>query len=255
MLPHERQQEILDLIRAKGTVLVSELSPLFKVTPMTIRRDLHALANRSLLEQTYGGATIMKGTAFEPPVLSRQAIRVDQKKAIAKKAAELVEDGETIALDVGTTTLELARCLKGRSSLVVLTASPRIALELAANPGIRVILAGGVVRPGEFSVVGEIAVDTFTRFFVDKAFLGAAAASLAHGVSDYSLEDTSVKKAMIARAREVILLADSSKFDKIAFAQVCPVGALRLVITDGEMGETRQADLRRLGVEVILADS
>jgi len=254
MLPHERQQKILELVRAKGTVTISELCPMFDVTSMTVRRDLRHLAEKSLLEQTYGGATIIQSTSYEPPFPSRQIVNAMQKKAIAKRAAELVRDGDTVALDVGTTTLELARCLRTKESLLVLTASTQVALELAGCRNIRVILAGGEVRPGELSVVGEVAVATYERFYVDKAFLGAAAVSSEHGVSDFNLEDTVVKKAMIARAKQVILLADCSKFGKIAFARVCPLNALHMVVTDSGADRRFLSEMERSGVEVVLAE-
>lgn len=255
MFPHERRLKILELIRKNGTVSVAELCKTFSVSAMTIRRDLRRLEHESLVEQIYGGAAMPGGTGYEPPFPSRQTERVEQKAAIGRKAAELVNDGDTVALDVGTTTLELARNLRGKKGIVVVTASTQIALELVGYEGINVIIAGGVIRPKELSVVGDIAVDTFKRFFVDKAFLGAAGVTLEQGVSDYNTEDTNVKRTIISRAKETILLVDSRKVGKVAFAWVCPADNLRAIVTDWEVDRDCIPRFERQGVKVLVAEA
>ncbi len=251
MLLQERRKRILELIETQGRVTVPDLCRMFQVSEMTIRRDLREMDRDGLLRRVHGGAVSGRGRGFEPPLLTRSMSRKEQKQRIGRKAAEMIFEGDTIALDVGTTTLEIARALNSRHNLTIVTASLPIANELAGRADIRLILAGGIVRPGELSMIGHIAEQSFRDFFFDKVFLGVGGISLEAGLTEYNLEDAQVKKAMIRGAQQVIVVSDSSKFGRTAFAFVSPLSEVDIIITDDELDSGFRVQLEKVGIKVI----
>lgn len=253
MFPEERRHRILELIETAGSVSVEELAQQFQVSEMTIRRDLRILESDGLLRRVHGGATSSRGRSYEPPFLLRAREHADAKARIGAIAATLIQDGDSIALDVGTTTLEIARHLKNRKNLTVITPSLHIANILAGQPAIRLILTGGILRPGELSMVGHLAERAFQEFYVDHLFLGIGGISLEAGLTEFNLEDAQVKKAMLGSAKECTVVADASKLGNIAFASVAPLSAIRRLITDSSADPEFVARLRERNIEVILA--
>lgn len=252
---HPRHRAILDLLEEKGEVRVSDLCGRFSVSEMTIRRDLAELERSGLLRRIYGGAVNARGRSYEPPFLSRAGAHQFQKERIGKLAADLIHDGESIALDVGTTTLEIARALKERSNLnlTIITASLHITNVLANSPGIRLIVVGGVLRFGELSLVGHLAERAFREFYVDKLFLGVGGISLEAGLTEFNLEDALVKQAMLKTAKERYVVANSSKLGRIAFTHIAPLNDVHVLITDSEANEKVIQALREHGLRVMLA--
>ncbi len=248
MNAHERHRIILQLLAEQGSVTVTELCEKLGVSDMTVRRDLSALQSAGLLRRIHGGAVSTRGRSYEPPFLTRVQEAREAKRAIAEFAATLVEEGDSIALDVGTTTLEMARCLTDKRDITVITASLPIANVLADHPDIRVILTGGILRPGERSMVGNIAESTFTRFHVDKAFIGIGGVDLNAGLTEYNLEDALVKKKLIASGQQHILLADSSKFGRVTFADVAPLSEIHQIVTDDALETPFQKALGDMGI-------
>lgn len=253
MTEKTRHSNILTLIEEQGEVRVTDLCEKFSVSEMTIRRDLTALERAGLVRRTHGGAVSARGRSYEPPFLSRAGTNLAQKERIGQLAASLIHDGDSIALDVGTTTLEVGRALKDKHNLTVLTASLNIANLLASSPGIRLIVVGGIVRPGELSMVGHLAERAFREFYVDKLFLGVGGISLEAGLTEFNLEDALVKQAMIKTAKERIVVADSSKLNRIAFTLVAPLSEIHTLITGNESDETTVQQLRQAGLRVLLA--
>jgi DeoR/GlpR family transcriptional regulator of sugar metabolism len=253
MLIEERHQTILSLLESESSVRVAELRDRFEVSEMTIRRDLYLLERKGLLRRVHGGAVNTRGRSYEPPYLSRAAVNREAKERIGQVAAELVEDGDSITLDVGTTTLEMAQHLQNKNNLTLVTPSLHIANTLSQQPNIRLILTGGILRPGELSLVGNMSERTFDDFFVDKLFLGIGGIDLTAGLSEFNLEDALVKKAMINSAKEVIVLADASKFEQIAFAFVAPIDVIDRIVTDSTLDEHMRSMLESHNIEVILA--
>ncbi len=253
MLPEERRRRILELIETAGSVSVEELAQQFQVSEMTIRRDLRILEGDGLLRRVHGGATSSRGRSYEPPFLLRSRKYADAKARIGAIAASLIQDGDSIVLDVGTTTLEIARHLKNRRNLTVITPSLHIANILAGHPAIRLILTGGILRPGELSMVGHLAERSFQEFYVDHLFLGIGGISLEAGLTEFNLEDAWVKKAMLGSAKECTVVADASKLGNIAFASVAPLSAIHRLITDSSADPEFVARLRERNIEVILA--
>ena len=253
MLSEERRQKILDLLDSQGSVEITDLVNRFNVVEMTVRRDFDLLERKGLLRRVHGGAVSDRGRSYEPPFLTRTIAHEMEKVRIGKAAANLVNNGESITLDVGTTTLEVARHLTDKQNLTIITPCFQIANILVEHPGIRLILTGGILRPGELSMVGHLAERCFRDFFVDKLFLGAAGIDFETGLTEYNLEDTLVKQAMIRSAKEVILVADSSKFNKIAFTAIGPLKSINRVVTDSSIHPAIVNHLKRENIEVILA--
>ena len=253
----DRQQQILELVQQNNRISVVEICTRFGVSEMTARRDLQELDREGLLRRVHGGAVYNLGRSYEPPLKIRTKKRFNQKKAIGQKAAELILDGDSIALDIGTTTLEIARSLHEKRNLTVVTAGLPIANEIVASysleSDIRLIMTGGVVRSSELSMVGAFASRMYTELHVDKAFVGIAGISLESGLTEYSLEDASVKWSLLKSASQVIVVADGSKFGKTAFASVGPLDAVHTIITDSSAPPDILAALTNSGIEVLVA--
>ena len=240
MLPVQRRQEILNAVRA-GTSHVAELASAFGVSEMTVRRDLRDLEREGKLTRVHGGAISPGEPSFAEVVVER----LDQKDRIGAAAAALVADGQTIMLDIGTTTLQLARHLRGRN-VTVITSNLAAYEELLPETTVELVLLGGVVRRNYRSLVGVLAEDALRQLRADIAFLGAS------GVGD-DLAVMPIKRAMLASSAKAVLLADSAKLGMRGSVRICGAGELDAVVTDDEAPEAVRGELRAAGVEVILA--
>lgn len=243
---NKRHEAILRLIADKGVVTVSELCDLFQVSDMTIRRDLSALESTNLLRRIYGGAVSARGRSYEPPMLTRVQESEVVKRSIGAYAARFVNEGDSIALDVGTTTLEMARNLSGIRDITVVTSSLPIANVLMDYPNIRVILTGGIVRREEQSLIGGIAENTYQHYFVDKAFIGIGGVDLDVGLTEYNVEDAQIKGHMIRSSQQRILLADSAKFGRRKFVNVVPLSDIDTIVTDDSLDDEYQEALKQV---------
>ena len=231
----------------------TELAEEFGVSEMTIRRDLESLEADGLARRVRGGAISVVSRSYEPPLSVRAATASEAKAAIGMAAAALVNDGDTVIIDVGTTTLELARALHGRRGLTVVTASLPIAVELGNDPDIRVLVTGGEVRHGELSLAGGMAEDAFTGLNCDLAFIGVAGVCAKPGLTEYNPGDARVKRAAIAAARRTVVLADASKLGRVTFATVAPLSAVDVLVTDADATVPAIAAIAAAGVEIVEA--
>ena len=229
-----RKTEIVDQIEKKGSVTIAELSKSFNVSHMTIRRDLIELEKLSIIRRVHGGAIAFYGRSFEPPLISRANKNVLKKQLLGCYAAGMVAEGESIAMDVGSTTMEMAMNLIGRKNLTIVTPSLHIANLLGDEAQIRVILSGGIVRKGEKSLIGDLAYYTFRELNVDKLFLGTGGIDADAGLTEHDMQDAQVKKEMIRSAKEIILITDATKFDQVAFSNFAVFSQIDQIVCDQE---------------------
>lgn len=246
----DRRRQIAALVTQRGSIRASDLSDLFGVTDETIRRDLTQLAESGVLRRLHGGA---ERTRAETTFSRRLREHESEKEAIARAAADLVTDGSTIIIDSGTTTLHLARALVDKRDLVVVTNAVTNAVELMEHPNITVVLIGGVVRSATFGATGDLAVANLSDLRVDQTFLAISGISIEGGMTYPSFEEAAVKRAMIAAAQEVILLADHTKFEHNTMVRVAPLDVLSKIVTDVKVDSQMEAHLRDIGVELIVA--
>jgi len=253
MFLEERQRLILDLMRSGEAVKVGELSTEFGVSESTIRRDLRDLERSGLLERTHGGAVPATGTLEEPTFADKADQNLAEKIAIAHVAAGLVNDGESIVLDAGTTTLQIARLLRQRQNLTVITNAFHIAAELADCTGIAVIVTGGSVKGNTLALVGPVAERTLEGINADRVFLGTNGIDLNRGLTTPTQAEAAVKRRMIESARQVVVVADHTKAGRVAFASIAPVTGASVVISDGKFDQGLARELTARGIQVLLA--
>ncbi len=253
MLGNQRREKILALLQEDGSAKVLDLARLFKVTEVTIRQDLEKLENGGLIVREHGGA-FMKDVPDQVKgfTLTHQE-NLDKKELIAKKALEFIEPGDTIILDSGSTTTEIAKKLRGKKQLTVITNALNIALILGAEPGIEVIVTGGEFKPPTLSLTGQKAADFFKGLNVQKLFLATAGISLKAGLTYPSISDLVVKRAMIEAANTTYLVADSTKIGKTALASLGALAMIDYIITDPDIEEKHQQVFRDHEIELIIA--
>ena len=248
-----RQTQVLELLETEERVVVADLARRFGVSDMTVRRDLEALEQNGAINRVHGGAVRAQSRSFEPLFSARVARRTDAKQRIAQAAVAMLSKGETVILDGGTTTLEIARELRGHHELRVLAMSMHVANVLVDQPQITLMVCGGVVRQGEQSLIGALAERAFADFSFDTYFLSAGGIDFDMGVTEYNPEDAAVKRAAFANARRRIAVADGSKIGTTAFARVCAIDDLDMIITDSSAAESRLEEFRSAGIEVLVA--
>jgi DeoR/GlpR family transcriptional regulator of sugar metabolism len=234
MLSEERRNKILEIINRDKIIKIKDITSKFNVSVATARGDLDVLQKQLYIKRIYGGAILVTPSGTEPLFFTREMENRAEKIAIGKAAAEMVVEGDTIMLDIGTTTLEVARNLKKLNNITVITSSLTIMNELA-NSNVTVYSLGGKIRPHELSLSGSIAIYSLEQFCVQKAFIGAAGVTFNEGISDFNYEETQVRLTAIKRAKQAILVADSTKFGNNAFAITCPLEFFHTIITDSNL--------------------
>ena len=249
ILAAQRRRLILRAVRSGRGAEVVELAQRFDVSEMTVRRDLAHLAREGKLIRVHGGAV---SDREEPPFAEVAVERLHEKERIGRAAADLVRDGQTIMIDIGTTTLQLARQLRHRE-LTVVTSSLAVLEELEPCEGIELIALGGVVRRNYRSLVGVLAEDVLRQLTADVSFIGASGIRPDLAVMDSTMVEVPIKRGMIAAAERVVLLADAAKFSMGGIVRVCGAEELQAVVTDAADDEPAVRELVRAGVEVVHA--
>ncbi|HTK10909.1 MAG TPA: DeoR/GlpR family DNA-binding transcription regulator [Ktedonobacteraceae bacterium] len=247
----ERLLQIEHLIQERQHVRVTELSERFGVSEPTIRRDLQKLETMGRIQRAHGGASAMEQALPEPPIGQRSTEYIDEKRHIGYATARLIQDGETIFLGSGTTTLEVARNLYGKKDLTVITNAINIAHYLASNTDINVIITGGVLRHSALSMIGYIVEQTLKELRADKAIVSMRAISVDDGLTNDNLLETMTDRKIIQLAREVILVADHTKFGKVSTAVVAPITAVHKVVTDEQTPDETIQRLREMSITVL----
>jgi DeoR/GlpR family transcriptional regulator of sugar metabolism len=249
----DRHDVICSIVHAAGRVRVSDLSTDIGVSEMTVRRDLEELEEKGLLTRVHGGAVSTVSRSFEPGFTARAQQNTEAKKRIGEAAAALVRDGETLIIDAGTTTLQVAGSLRPDLRLRVMALSLRVADVLADLPNVTLMIPGGVVRPHERSFVGGMTLTTFDELTFDTVVLTSGGVDVQAGVTEYEFDDAQTKRAALQSARRTIVVADGSKLGAVAFVRLCPIEQVDVVVTDTSAAPAQVAALRAAGVDVIVA--
>lgn len=253
MLAAERYAYIMETLQRNKIIRISDIAGHFSVSGETVRRDLEALQEAGQVKRIYGGAVLPESPPNVTQYESRSVRSHRQKVAIGKAAAALVKPGETIILGIGTTTLEIARHLKGTDNVTVLTNSLAIVDELS-HTGVHVFCLGGRLDSDDLSMSGKLTVNSLQQFFVDRAFFSVGGVTLDGGLSDYNCESAMISQTIIDRADQIVLVADSGKFGSNGFAFICGLEDIDIVISDDSLPEEFQIGLeKRSGLRLILA--
>ena len=248
----ERLERIEEYLQTQPRVTVAHLARILRVSPVTIRGDLTELERRGRLVRVHGGALAANKAEHELNFEYRSRLQLAAKQRIGKQAAQLVRDGDSIFLDASTTALELAKAVRERRELTVITNSLRSAQELAFSPNLTVIMPGGIVRREAFSLVGMWSPDLLKQFNIARAFMGAKGFTLAEGLTDVHPDEVALKRAIVGIAREVIALIDHTKWDHVALGSFCSVEKLSIIITDRAAPRKLVEAARARGIQVVL---
>lgn len=251
MLSIERRNIILSRLRLEKKVLVAPLSEEFQVSEETIRRDLEKLEKNGLASRVYGGAVICEDMHSDTPYTVRKQTNVEAKQAIAAKVAALINDGDFIMLDESSTATFVAKAIRGKKNLTVITNSIEIILELAGTQGWNILSTGGTLKPNVLALTGYHAEDRIREYHVDKAIISCTGLDLELGFTDAGEDNAQIKRAMILSASETILVADSCKFGKKAFASIGALDELSALVTDKEPSGEWKSVLKEKGVDLI----
>lgn len=252
LFAEERKALILRLVQEERKVTVAELAKRFDVTGATVRTDLRELEQSGLLTRTHGGAIEKTKTGFEPDSRRREVQNLQAKQRIGQAALALIEDGDTIVLDTGTTTLELARCLNQRKNITVVTNDIVIAQVLEDMASVNVIFMGGLLRKGFHCTIGIHGRAIMEGLTVDKAFMGANGFTVTKGATTPDVQHAETKRLMIAISAKTILLCDRTKLGRVSLAQFLPSNQIEVLVTDG-MVEKERKQIERAGIELIVA--
>jgi len=254
MIAEERKALLLKKLRDDGYIQVADLAGELDLSPITIRRDLMLLEKEGICVRKRGGAVrTAQGVTVEIPYDIKKNRNIEEKSRIARAALELVENGDTILMDAGSTTYNLACLLHTKERLTVVTHDLNIAVKLAANPNINLICTGGIARANVFTLQGSQVVDFIRNLNVDKSFIGADAIHSDGTISNVNIEEVPIKQAMIKAANQVILLTDSSKFGITGFAKVCDIQDVDYLITDDNAPEEFRTCCKEKQVKTIFA--
>lgn len=245
LFAEERKRKIVQMLSEHSKLYVSKLCEAFGVSQVTIRSDLQELEEAGLLKRTHGGAIPVSKASYEPTSTAKAVAHREEKQRIAKKAAEMVDPGDTICLDTGTTTFEMAKCLVDKRDLSVITNDLQIAMYLEENAeSCAVIVLGGSIRKGQHCTAGPIALASLCNLNVDKAFMAANAFTIERGFTTPSIEQAQIKKGLMGIASQTIMLADSSKFGRVSMACFAQLDDMDKLITDTGLHPGTEAALQ-----------
>jgi DeoR/GlpR family transcriptional regulator of sugar metabolism len=249
----ERQKQIFSLLVRQGRLSVAEIVDQFSISHATARRDLETLALQGKAQRVHGGVIAVDQAPPELPILERGSEQPDEKARVGRAAASLVADRETVFLGSGTTVLEVARNLRDRQNLTVITNSLPVLNMLAGRAGITVISLGGMLRESELSFIGHITEQALTEIRVDKVFIGTRGLSLEHGLTNDYLQETLTDRAIMKIGSEVIIVADHTKVNRVSTVLLAPLDRMRWFVTDTNADRRFLQALKKIGIKVIVA--
>ena len=249
----ERQKQILSLLSQQGRLSVAEIVTQFSISEATARRDLETLAAQGKAQRVHGGVIAVEQAPPELPILEREKEQADEKTRIGRAAASLVGNNETVFLGSGTTVLEIARNLRNHKNLTVITNSLPVLNILAGNKEITVVSLGGMLRESELSFIGHITEQALVEVRADKVFMGTRGVSLEHGLTNDYLQETLTDRAILKSGREVIIVADHTKVNRVATVLLAPLSQMHTFVTDSKADKKFLQALKREGIQVVNA--
>jgi DeoR family transcriptional regulator, glycerol-3-phosphate regulon repressor len=255
MTPNPRQADLLDEVRARGSISVEALADRFGVTLQTVRRDVKLLADAGLVARFHGGVRVPSSTTENIAYRQRQLLHDDAKRRIARAVAQGVPNDCSLIINIGTTTEAIARELMRHKGLRVITNNLNVAAILSDNPDCEVIVAGGAVRGRDRGIVGEATVDFISQFKVDIALIGISGIEADGTLRDYDYREVKVSRAIIEHSRQVWLAADASKFNRPAMVEVGHLDQVDMLFTDAPPPEPFAALLAEAGVQLVTCEA
>ena len=254
LLSEPRRRRILEWMQEEGSARVRELAEAFRVSDATIRQDLEKLENEGFIVREHGGAFLSRAPVQLDPLALHHQENMDKKRRIGALAASLVKDGETLILDAGTTTTEIAKKLSARKNLTVITNALNIAIILGSVPTFAVHMPGGQFKSPTLSLSGDKSVEYFRNIFAGKLFLATAGVALDAGLTYPSFADLQLKEAMIKAAAHVYLVANSSKIGRSSFTRLGSLDVVQSFITDDGISDADAKEFERQGIELLIAN-
>ena len=249
----ERHKQILSLLTQQGRLRVAEIVAQFSISEATARRDLESLASQGKVQRVHGGVIAVEHAPPELPILERQTEQSEEKVQIGRAAANLVNNNETVFLGSGTTVLEVARHLRNRQNLTVITNSLPVLNMLAGIQEISIVSLGGMLRESELSFIGHITEQSLTEVRADKVLMGAHGVSLEHGLTNDYLQETLTDRAIIKSGREVIIVADHTKVNRVSTVLLAPLNSIHTFVTDSKADKKFVQALKQQDIDVIIA--
>jgi len=246
----ERHQLILNKIQKEGHINVLDLCKELNVSPVTIRKDLKLLEDKSLLFRTHGGATLSNPYTMDRPVNEKEKLQSDEKTKIGIKAASLIEANDSIVIASGTTVLALAKNIQPKGNLTVITSAINVAQELLRHPEVEILLLGGLLRKSSSSVTGPYAEQILSDVFCSKLYLGVDGIDLEYGLTTTNALEAHLNRKMISASQHTIVVTDSTKFGKRGFGRICGIDEIHEIITDSGVSEHLVEKLEAMGIKV-----
>ena len=250
----ERRMDIVNVVNIEGKARVDDLAEKFNVSSVTIRSDLSFLEKNGYVVRSHGAAIPNSGVIAELTISEKRRHNAGVKSLLGQAAAKLIHNGDTVILDSGTTTREIAASLKSMENVVVMTNGLDVAMELASAPGVEVLMSGGVLRKEALSFSGSLAEAGLKNFRFDKVFLGVDGFDLRAGITTHSEQEASLNRLMCEISEQVIAVADSTKFGKRSCHMIREFGNIDILVTDAGIPEDYLAGLREMKVEVIIVE-
>ncbi|MED3550540.1 DeoR/GlpR family DNA-binding transcription regulator [Cytobacillus praedii] len=253
MFPLERQKKIIELLMIKKVVKLSELTEELHVSIDTLRRDLNLLTKQGKIEKIYGGVKIIESKFGESAINERMVSHLEEKESIAKTCSEWINDGDCIFIDSGSTTYQIAKYIKNKRNLTVVTNSIPVVTELM-NSDIELIIIGGKIRKNEQSVVTFDYLFNFNELNILKAFICTSGITLERGISDYNIEEALTRKKIIEQSKEIYVAADSTKFGKDVTIAIAPLEQINYIITDQHANKDLINQFKKITTNLIIAE-
>ncbi|MCI1779639.1 MAG: DeoR/GlpR family DNA-binding transcription regulator [Bacteroidales bacterium] len=251
----ERRSQIIDLLHKKDRFSIKEMVKMYGISEVSIRKDLAILEEQKFLIRVKGGAVLVKQDNYtDIPISNKTQRKIREKQLIGEKAASLIKNGETIIIDSGTTSLQVANNLSEFDNLTIITNGINIASRLAEYDKFNVIVLGGYLRNESLSTIGIQAESTMKSHFCDKLFLGVDSCNFTRGLSTPNAEEARLNQTMIEAADEVIAIMDSSKFEKKSFSFIAPLSAINTIVTDSGISQESRDNIERQGIKLYVVD-